>query len=87
MRNFNLSTFTFRLIFKNQIRIKKLLMMSQMQPMKTRGNKVDAQPKSAKTLFPWRDLVKGRIAKTVLVKHVLVAKLHLLKGTTNVGEK
>ena len=59
--------------------------------MNTRGIRVhahaDEQPRSVKILFPWRDAVKGPIAKMLLAKHVLLNGLHLLKGTPKVGEK
>jgi hypothetical protein len=46
-----------------------------MAQMNTRGIRVDAHAgepkKTSKTLFPWRDLGSGPIAKALLVKHVL----------------
>ena len=56
--------------------------------MQTRGVNVNAHvdpPNKGKTMFPWRDPVKGNIAKTILLKHVLLAKFHLMDGTTGVA--
>jgi hypothetical protein len=58
--------------------------------MKIRGVSANAfaeRPNKGKTMFPWRDQAKGHVAKTILLKHVLVAKLHLMDGTTGVGKK
>ena len=89
--NFGLSTFPSRLNFEKRDPKKTIYFRLCNLEMNTRGIRVDAHadehPRSAKILFPWRDAVKGPIAKKLLVKHVLLKGLHLLKGTPKVGKK
>lgn len=61
-----------------------------MNTMNTRGVKVNAHAdpvNKGKTLFPWRDPLKGQLCKTILIKHVLVSNLHLGDGSKGVKEK
>ena len=58
--------------------------------METRGVSVNAfaeAPNKGKTMFPWSESTNGHIAKTILLRHVLLAKLHLMDGTTGAGKK
>ena len=55
--------------------------------MNTRGIRVEAFAEPAtktKTLFPWRDPIKGPLLKTILVKHVLVSGIYLKNGTKGI---
>ena len=55
--------------------------------MNNRGVRIEAFAEPApktKTLFPWRDPLKGHLLKTILIKHVLVSGIYLKKSAKGI---